>query len=52
MAFLTCDDHHAYSEDLFIICLRSHVSEADRRHAGHGEVKRGHVHGLLAGSVN
>lgn len=48
----TCDDHHAYGEDLLIVCLCCHVAEPHRRHAGHGKVEGGHVHGLLARPID
>ncbi len=45
----TCDDHHAYGEDLLVVGLGGQVAEAHARHARHGVVQGRHVHGLARG---
>lgn len=44
---LTSNHHHGHSKDFLSICCRGDVAKADAREAGHGEVQRSDVDGVL-----
>ena len=48
---LTCNDHHANRENLFIVCFCCNVSKTNTGHAGHGVIKWRDIHGFPTGPV-
>lgn len=48
---LTSHHHHGHGEDLLPVAGGRDVAEADGGQAGHGEIQRGDVQGVLAGAA-
>lgn len=48
----TGNNHHADSENSFVVSFSSNVSKTDGSHARHCEVQRGDVHSFPGGAIN
>lgn len=47
---LTANHHDGHGKDLLDVCGRGDVPKAHAGEAGHGEIQRGDVDGILAGT--
>lgn len=47
---LTAHHHHRHRENLLAVCRRGNVAKSDGGETGHGEVERGDVQSVLAGT--